>query len=168
MAAGDVFIYALFCPITDQVRYIGKAKDVVKRFRQHNYSMSYRNTPLYRWMRELHLAGQSPLPATIAKTTENGWEKKEKELIASYRKHAALLNVADGGNEPGLNLESNARNGRINAKAIHSAPYKKRIWHLKREIGSLLKQGCVKEETKQKLRYAAAKCPELFGKWASL
>ena len=35
------FIYGLICPKTNTIKYIGKADDIKRRFRQHIYQSKY-------------------------------------------------------------------------------------------------------------------------------
>jgi hypothetical protein len=47
-------------------------------------------------------------------------------------------------------------------------PQAAKVYRLKRELGLYLKHGWVREEDKEKLRYAAKTWPELFGLWANI
>jgi hypothetical protein len=164
-----VFIYALIDPETDQIRYIGKAKDVIVRFKGHIRDAHRRRSKVYAWINGLLACGSAPIVASLDKVAESEWQDAEKFYIQEYRRCGFnLLNISAGGNEPELKREINAQNGRNTARAIHSDPKRKRIWHLKRQIGQLLRQGAVRESTKQKLRQAAVNAPHLFGEWASL
>lgn len=70
--------------------------------------------------------------------------------------------------DPICQPEVRASNGRKNAKAIHSDPGRKRVWMLKKIMGSLIGCGHVTETVKAKLRFAANKSPDLFGCWANI
>ena len=50
-----VEIYALLCPNTKDVRYIGKANDSEKRLKSHIRDSRRRNTPVYCWIKKLLL-----------------------------------------------------------------------------------------------------------------
>lgn len=161
-------IYALTDPMTREIRYIGKANDAQKRFRKH-LAEKRRNTPVYCWIRSLRERGFIPGLQIIAVCEESDWKEAERKAIADARKtNNKLLNVADGGDEPYCPKEVRAENGRKSAKARVSTPEKARLYKIKQELGMLLKQGYVSEETKAKLRYAAWKRPDLCGEYASL
>lgn len=163
------YIYALIDPRDDEVRYIGKANDVMARFNGHLRDSTRRRSKVYAWILELVSEGMSPIVATVDRVLKEQWEDAERFYIAEFKRCGFdLLNISSGGNEPQIKAHVNAENGRKTAKAIHSNPLRKKIWHLKREMGLLLKQGHVKESTKEKLRAAAKKRPDLFGCWASI
>lgn len=160
-------IYALCCPNTGEVRYIGKANDSAKRLKSHLSDSVRRDTPLYRWIRSLHKDGKLPQIQILAKVED--WKKSEKRLIAEYRKNGArLLNVADGGDEPYCPPEVRAANGRKTAAMIHSDPSAHHIWEIKQVLGGMLKRGELSDARKERLRLAARKAPHIFGLWANI
>lgn len=160
-------IYALCCPMTGQVRYIGKAVDPAARLKTHLADSLRRNTPVYCWIRKLLGMGQSP-SMVILEAAPHDWREAEVRLIAEYRAKGELLNVADGGDEPYCPTQVRADNGRAVAKIRTSTPYKAKIYELKRRMGALLKEGVVSLAAKEKLRVAARNRPDLFGQWAAL
>lgn len=160
-------IYALSCPETGEVRYIGKARDTAKRLKTHLRDCENRRTPVCDWVKSLRSRGLSPVATVVFVTWD--WQLAETEVIAQYwRDGFRLLNLAPGGNAPICNRGQLQSNGRGTAKAIHGDPLAKRIWRLKRAIGSALKEGYVTDSTKQKLRLAAQKSPGVFGAWAAI
>ena len=98
-------------------------------------------------------------------TDQASWKVAERRLIAEHRAAGDLLNLSKGGNEPFCPANTRAINGHKASLARVSTPEKARIYKLKRDIGDALKRGHVSEATKEKLRYAARKRPELFGHW---
>ena len=175
MSAGIVEIYALSCPDTGAVRYIGKANDSLKRLKSHIRDSRRRDTPVYRWFRKLALSQKMPAMKVVATAGPDEWESTERRLILEYRAAGAqLLNVAEGGDHPFCSIEQRATNGRATAKAIHSDPKRKRVWELKRGMSSSLK--FLKENNQveaynriiDKLQEAAYKAPHLFGEYALL
>lgn len=136
----NVVIYDLRHPISNEIRYIGKAVDANKRFKRHLYYADKRNTPLYSWILSLRSKGLVPIMDVVKIVSEETWDSEEIKLIAEYRNRGVrLLNLADGGNEPYCSREIRAANGRANASKIHSTPDKKRIWQLKLAMGNSLK-----------------------------
>lgn len=133
--AKKVELYSLSDPNTNEVMYIGKAVNSLKRFSAHiNYSKS-RNTPLYAWINELLSLNQKPLLHILDVVDENEWEQKEIELINEYRnKSVNLLNVAKGGNQPYCSVSQRKINGKNVANQIHSNPLQKKLWGLKKDL----------------------------------
>lgn len=168
-------IYALLCPDTRQVRYIGKANNSVKRLKSHIRDSKTRDTPVYRWFRKLSAENKVPICIVLEVATDGNWQDVEKRLIKEYKnKGAKLLNVAEGGDEPFCSPNQRATNGRNNALSIHSNPKRKQIWQLKKSMGASLKflQQTGKKEVYNvivaKLHIAAKKSPNLFGEYAML
>lgn len=165
LRAACVEIYAIHDPINGDVRYIGKAKNSLTRFKQH--LSSDRNTPVYAWIRQLRDKGLRPTFSVLMSTWD--WESSEVATIAQYKADGcALLNVAIGGNQPFCPREIRAANGASNAKKVHENPQSRYIWWLKKRLGDGLKRGHLSEEVKDKMRIAAMKRPELFGAWSAI
>lgn len=161
-------IYALVDPLTREIRYIGKANDARKRFKGH-LSEKRRKTPVYCWISALQEKGFIPELKILATCEPEEWKEAERNAIAEARKNnSRLLNVADGRDEPYCPTEVRIANGKRAAITRTNTPLKARVYYLKRELGSLLKRGYVSEATKEKLRYAAKKRPDLFGEYLSL
>lgn len=155
-------IYGLF-DNQGRLRYIGKADKPAERLKGHMRE-TRRRSPLYDWLRKHGLPEMRVLEADCL-----DWREAERRLIAEARERGdKLLNLADGGDEPHCPREVRARNGAANARAIHSDPKRRRIWELKRSLGSALKQGYVSNETRAKMRKAAVDRPDLFGEWRNL
>lgn len=97
-----VYIYGLYDPRNNELRYIGKSKNPKQRFFEHiNTIKNGEVSSKADWIRELIDKGYIPLLKTLEKTDEFGWEEAEKRWIAESRiKGLNLLNVADGGNNP--------------------------------------------------------------------
>jgi hypothetical protein len=174
MSEAHAEIYALKDPATLEVRYIGKANDSRKRLLSHIRDSRRRNTPVYAWMRKLARAGMVPVVEVVAVCREAEWPETERRLIAQYGECCNLLNLAVGGEQPFCSVEQRAENGRRNARAIHDDPKARRIWELKKFMGQSLKflksNGLTDTYNRgvRKLKYAAAKNPELFGAYAAL
>jgi hypothetical protein len=159
-------IYALCCPSSGAVRYIGKANNSQKRLGTHLRDSNRRNTPLYAWIRGLAANGRRPVLRVLCSTPD--WQEEERRLIAAHKSSGKLLNVAAGGNEPFCPCEVRAANGKAVAVALHSDPQRKAVWALKRSLAQSIKDGYVSETTKQKIRLAARSKPEVFGRLADL
>jgi len=135
---GKVEIYCLKDPLTSEVRYIGKANDSQKRFKNHLSNTT--KYPVSIWIRELRLKHLIPVMEIIEITDEDNWEEAEIRLIREFKeKGFNLLNIAKGGNQPFCSIEVRANNGRATAKYVHSDEKRKRLWHLKQMLGFDLK-----------------------------
>lgn len=92
-----VFIYALKCPNTGDVRYIGKAKNVANRFRAHLNRATEKNHRAC-WIRSLKAQGLKPLLEVLDEVSEEFWPQWEVAWIAFFREEGAdLVNGDDGG-----------------------------------------------------------------------
>lgn len=140
MAMGSVEIYALIDPITNEVKYIGKANDSVKRLKSHIRDSRRRNTPVYIWIKSLIKLGVIPKIVVISTVLFSEWESEEKRIIKEYKdKGYDLLNVAIGGNAPFCPHEVRGSNGRKNATDIHSDPKRKKMWYLRKRLAESIK-----------------------------
>lgn len=169
MAAADIKsaeIYALCDPRTGEIRYIGKANNSQKRLQAH-LRESRRDYPVYRWIRKLAQEGLAPAMKVLEHAED--WREAERRLIALSRARGdRLLNVVDGGDEPHCSIEVRRENGRKVAKIRQISPFQRRVFELKRAIGNALREGRVSNEARAKLRLAAQKRPDLFGRYANL
>ena len=160
------------------LRYIGKANDPKARLASHMRDSRCRKTPIYDWIRK---HGKPDM--RILESDCEDWKASERKLIEQARKRGdRLLNVADGGDEPACSLETRKANGaRLQShpntiaqrsangfavsRKLHADPKAKRVWELKRAIGTALRAGYLTECTKAKLRWAGWNAPHIFGDW---
>ncbi len=106
------YIYALRCPETNEVRYIGKAKDPHSRLGGHIRSAGLRNRPLGNWIASLLKRGKRP-SMTIEASCIGDWRPVEVAMIAQYRELTGnMLNVADGGDHVPMTVEQRRENSR--------------------------------------------------------
>jgi hypothetical protein len=180
-------IYALQDPITESIRYIGKAKNPAERLKKHLAELrSSRRShyPVYQWMNKLSREGLLPKLIVLASSISDDWQILETEMISQHRQELGreLLNVADGGDQPCISDEQrkvNAlkMNAVLDARGRHSpikkgstlarAHYlKKRVAYYINRIDSMPKDKA--ESFLNKLRDAGAKRPDLFGEYRYL
>ena len=160
-------IYGLYCPKTGALRYVGKANDAKRRLKSHLRDAKRRNTPVCLWISGLVREGLAPRMEVILSSTD--WVTDERsEIRKAIERGADLLNMAPGGNQPFCPHEVAAKNGRNTARLIHSNGPARDLWELKHRLGDLLRRGFVSERTKEKMRFAAMKHPDLFGVWANI
>lgn len=161
-------IYGLFDPSDMSLRYIGKAQNSTKRFKDHMREMR-RNTPLYSWIAKLRTAGAVPLMKVICVAVSADWQELERQMIAQGRADGVrLLNIADGGDEPFCSAKTRARNGATLVARLVSDPVLLKIQRNKRALNSGIRHGTLSEWAKKTMRLCAMKRPDLFGEWASL
>jgi hypothetical protein len=92
-----MYVYALGDPRTQQIRYVGIARDVYKRYAQHlNYP--HANDAKNTWMTEIKRAGIVPTLAILeSDVDENDIYEREKHWIRHYQDHgASLTNIKHG------------------------------------------------------------------------
>jgi hypothetical protein len=93
-------IYALRCPKTRRVRYVGKTgKTLAVRFRAHLAdAKKNRSRPICNWIRKLIREGMKPIPEVLQECLPGMMNASEQEWIAQYRADGVeLLNITDGG-----------------------------------------------------------------------
>jgi hypothetical protein len=151
-------IYALCCPDTGEVRYIGKAKDSEARLKSHLRDARRRKTPVYCWINKLMAAGK--IPAMRVLEIADDWREAERRLIAQHR-GPRLLNLAEGGDEPHCPSEVRAANGRKNAQAREADPVKRTIHRFLQRMGHVFKRaekrGTPEKNEARRLTLAKAK-----------
>lgn len=92
----DITIYALVDPRTDEVRYIGKTTDFVRRLRRHRTEQG--RTPRHYWLASLRAQGLEPQGIVLEVVQESQWDEREQHWIRHYREQGArLTNLATGG-----------------------------------------------------------------------
>lgn len=166
-----VAIYALKCPVSGEVRYIGKANNPRKRLLSHMRDAKSRKTPVYSWLRSLPAP---PVMEVLEWVEPEGWAEAERRLIALHRLGGRLLNLADGGDAPKPTKEQLGNAARASVRARESDPQKKKIWHIKRTLGQHLAWLDKNKMHKQavrlrfKLGLFAAGNPAMFGVWANV
>lgn len=103
-------IYVLKDPITDVVRYVGKANDPFTRFQQHLVA-SRGSSYTSRWVRSILNSGRKPILQIIDEVPVNEWPSWEVAYIEFFKESGCnLVNGTLGGD--GLNgptLETRAR-----------------------------------------------------------
>lgn len=168
------FIYALLDD-RGNVRYIGKANNPEKRYKQHLRDCNRRNTPLYSWIRKLVSNKDRPYMLVLCSAISDDWESLEIAIIKQYQEYGTLLNLAEGGNQPKSNPAKNKLNAQRLNERIHGDPFQRRVWNIKRAMGEFLRRcdkGKISKEReksiKDKLIMAGNKRPDLFGNYRYL
>lgn len=97
-----VYIYGLFDPRDNQLRYVGKTINLEARLRDHiNWAIQDDPCPKSDWIKELLSLGLEPIISILEETDEEGWAEAEVNWIATCRKLGLnIFNVANGGPNP--------------------------------------------------------------------
>jgi len=107
-------IYVLKCPITGSVRYVGKANDVKKRYKDHLNPGRDKDTHKRNWIARLRKKGLKPSIEVIRKVPINEWKKWERYFIEYYKdKGCDLVNYIDGGNGLSFGNQTSFKKGNI-------------------------------------------------------
>jgi GIY-YIG catalytic domain-containing protein len=167
-------IYGLCDPDTGELRYVGKAKNSQKRFKQH-ISERRMKRPVYAWIRRLIADGKAPALKILETVEDCEWEFAERRLIAQYRKTCNLLNLADGGAMPSQTIEQRKIAAIASNKAQKAKhPALQKLAHAKREMarlhGSFMRQKDYYYAylLRFHMKISAADRPEHYGSWASM
>lgn len=132
-------IYALECPESGEVRYVGKANDAAKRLAGHLRDSRRRNTPVCCWIRSLSAKGLLPQMRILETVDASEWVAAERKWIAEFRSRTIkLLNLADGGNQPSQTQEQRADGGRKAVKAREKDARSRRLWRVRKDLGDSL------------------------------
>lgn len=104
------FIYGLADPRSNAIRYVGKADNPSKRYRQH---LSCRSNPSKRqWIKELKAEALTPVLVVLAEIPMEEWAEQERYWIKKVQDEGfSLLNIRDGGCNKG-----NYKNGRASLR----------------------------------------------------
>ena len=95
---GPPVIYALIDPRTQAMRYVGKAKDLRRRYLRHIRESQRQTNHRARWIQSVLRSGLAPDMVAIETTTEEGWIEAELFWIAYFRFIGAdLVNTTAGG-----------------------------------------------------------------------
>lgn len=106
------FIYVLNDPRTNQVRYVGKANDPLKRWKCHisRAKKNDRKNHTTSWMRFLLNLGLTPELEILEEIPMDGWQEIEKEYIRVFRMIGIrLTNAAEGGEGSAMSQDTKAK-----------------------------------------------------------
>lgn len=88
----SAYIYALVCPLTGHIRYVGQTKDVSKRYKQHTYNAVAGNPTKREWLQVLRDRGVAPelvVLETVRYTQQHDhpilWEASEAPCVVEQR-----------------------------------------------------------------------------------
>lgn len=94
----EAFIYCLIDPRTNQIRYIGKAKNPSDRYRNHINSSRDKNTHKRNWINNMRKEGVRPELLILDSVSSKEWIFWERFYIGLYRSYGFnLVNHTEGG-----------------------------------------------------------------------
>lgn len=92
------YIYGLFCPIAQTIRYVGKSDDPDRRLREHVESCCRNSHHTARWIAALKRKGLQPSVIVLAEVSDEEWQQEERRFIASAESFRwKLTNSTPGG-----------------------------------------------------------------------
>lgn len=93
-----IYIYALVDPTTNEVRYVGKTKDLNVRMYQHCHPTLKDKSDKANWVRQLIAAGQTPQMLILEECTSQTWRATEQKWITHYCAiNQKMTNIRKGG-----------------------------------------------------------------------
>jgi hypothetical protein len=99
--SATVFLYGLRCPLSSELRYVGKAKNPKARLSAHITQARTKFARKDNWLRSLERDGLRPILEILDEVPVETWQVHERGLIARLRQEGVpLLNVKDGGDGP--------------------------------------------------------------------
>ena len=103
-----MFIYALVCPITEVIRYVGKSNNPKRRVRNHIRELKLvEKTGQYNhrqsWLKSLKDNGLNPVLVVLESVTEENWQEREMYWISFYLNLGCKLTNSTSGGDGGLN-----------------------------------------------------------------
>lgn len=132
-----VYIYGLFDPRDNALRYVGKTIKPKTRLWEHVYNSRKRETDKDKWIAELIELGLSPTFEILEQTDEEGWPDAEKMWISkSIADGCDLFNVSEGGPNPPdwagrkqspEHIQKRVEKRRANGNYVHSEEAKQKI-----------------------------------------
>lgn len=166
------FIYTLTCPLTKQIKYVGKSNDIKNRVKQHIYRIKHTDIILEKdkWIKDLLSKGLKPIIDILDEVPVKEWDYWERFWILTITSWGFdLVNIRKGGNGYGSHSletiekirqsqsgDKNAMYGKKSPKGMFgkklSEESKKKISDKKRGTPSWNKGFAHSEETKQKMR----------------
>jgi len=92
-----VSIYALIDPITEEVRYIGKSWNPLKRLKEHIKDCNTEKTRKAFWIRSLRRRSLFPGLIVLCEVEERDWQSAEQYCILLFASVGCSLVNGDGG-----------------------------------------------------------------------
>ena len=162
-----IFIYGLVCPISEEIRYIGKTDNPKRRLRSHisDAARGVYNHHAARWIRKLYNAGMSPKMVILHEVgPEENWQDAERQAIQiAVEAGARLTNSTAGGDGASFfDEEVQKRKSRAMKSIWHQSDYRSAVLAARNDPRFLQEQG---ERLRQRWTDPAAKEKMMQGRW---
>jgi hypothetical protein len=133
-----MYIYTLECPISNEIRYIGKTNDLLKRYRNHISLKSLArngNKHLENWIKKILSKNKKPIIKILDKVPDNDWEIYEIYWIAQFKAwNFKLLNILEGGGTGHSGRHLSEEHKRKLSLATKGIPKGKRQYKISSEV----------------------------------
>ena len=95
----EIYIYSISCPLTSEIKYIGKTINFKRRIYQHTCrSGRMKNSKLSNWIDKLYrMTSRRPKFNIIEVYLGDSWQDREMYWIEFYSKNNNLCNLTKGG-----------------------------------------------------------------------
>jgi hypothetical protein len=108
------YIYILIDPLTNQIRYVGKANNPQERYKNHKNRCRDKNTHKRNWMNKLRLKSLYPQIEIIDRVLKSEWHYWEKFWIAYYKfLGCSLVNYTSGGDGLTFGNQTSFKKGQV-------------------------------------------------------
>lgn len=116
----NVFIYKIVCPITNDIKYVGKTLRLERRRQEHNMRKNKSNPSLIeKWENDLLSNNLKPIFEVIEKCSEKDWEKREMYWIRKFKEDGhILLNMTNGGDSVNRPITENHNSVKLKGKKL--------------------------------------------------
>jgi len=118
------YIYALKCPVSGDIRYIGKSNEPQRRYYAHMRTDKAASSHKINWIQKLLREGLKPELVILEKVLISDWKSKERSYINEYREKYNLTNYTDGGE--GLCFRGNQTSFKKGQKSWNTGTRKKK------------------------------------------
>ena len=111
------YIYVLKCPISFEVKYVGKANNPKLRYYSHLNTSKSASSYKKNWIKKLKDKNLKPILEIIAEVPISSWKEYEKYYIRYYKSLGCeLTNLGTGGEGLGFGNQTSFKKGVINYK----------------------------------------------------
>jgi group I intron endonuclease len=153
-----VYIYALICPLKNEIRYIGKTVQKLNARLRGHLSLKL-NDSTYRanWIKSLIIEGLKPEITLIEECTDIDWEDREKYWIDFYSKKYNLVNHSKGGQGRCENkLSTKQKMSEILKERWKDISYKNKMCDMSKELwkNEDYRKNRITDEAKERIRQA--------------
>lgn len=89
-------IYGLRCPLDNQIKYVGRTKNLDQRYKLHCMGSNKVNAQLYYWIHRLKKIDRKPILVTLCTCHSEEASRMESRYITEYDEIYTLFNINSG------------------------------------------------------------------------